>query len=188
MKIYTGYGDQGRTMLFGGENVPKTHPRVEAYGTLDELNSQIGLLRSMEPDERTAKVLHRIQTDIFAASSEIATPDEKRRQALPGLIQEAHIKDIENLIDELDNSLAPLKNFILPGGTPRSAQCHVVRSISRRAERQILRFAETDTCRPELLIYFNRLSDFFFVLARYFNKTEGRTDTAWNPKSNNLAE
>ncbi len=181
MKIYTGYGDRGRTMLFGGENVEKTHPRVEAYGTLDELNSQIGLLLALQPDERVTAILLRIQKEIFAASSEIATPDEKRRQSLPGQIQDLQVRELENRIDEFEAGLAPLKNFILPGGSPRSAQCHIARTICRRAERQILKIGSATACRPELLVYFNRLSDFLFVLARYLNKTDGRPDVTWNP-------
>ena len=179
MKIYTGFGDKGKTSLFGGEVVNKDNMRIETYGTLDELNSVIGLLAAKNTDEPTQKILLRIQNEIFIMSSEIATPNADQQKKLKNLISDEHIKTIEKTIDEITEQLEPLKNFILPGGSESAALAHVARTICRRAERSLTKLIDQIQMRGELLVYINRLSDLLFVLARYLNKLCNQPDIIW---------
>jgi len=179
MKIYTGFGDEGKTSLFGGEVVKKNDIRIEAYGTLDELNSIIGLLRIKNTDKTIDDILYTIQEEIFVISSEIATPDAKRKKKLKDRITEDNIQNVEKLIDKFSDQLEPLKNFILPGGSESAAISHIARTICRRAERNLAVLISENQVRGELLVYLNRLSDLFFVLARYLNKLNQTPDSIW---------
>lgn len=181
MKIYTKTGDKGDTGLFGGGRVPKNHPRVEAYGDVDELNAAIGLARSIEMMPRIDEVLVPIQRDLFALGALLATPDrEKMRQHLEkARIDAERIAQLEQAIDEGDRELEPLRSFIVPGGTPKAAALHVARTVCRRAERRVVEL-QADTEIPQLaVIYLNRLSDLLFTLARVANRRAGAGEVTW---------
>jgi len=179
MKIYTGFGDKGNTALFGGKSVRKDNPRVEAYGSLDELNSIIGVLRAQNSDRDIDHLLEQIQNQIFVCGSEIATPDPKKTQNFDNQITESEIKFLEQHIDRLSSHLAPLKNFILPAGCQASALAHWARTVCRRAERQLVTLTSDTGIRNDLLVYINRLSDLLFIIARYENKLKQTNDVAW---------
>ena len=182
MKIYTRTGDEGDTGLFGGGRVPKNHPRVEAYGDVDELNAAIGLARSIEVMPRVDEVLVTIQRDLFAIGALLATPDrEKMRQHLDkARIDDARIAELERAIDAGDDELTPLRAFIVPGGSPKAASLHVARTVCRRAERRVVELAQHDVEIPPLvIIYLNRLSDLLFTLARVANKRAGAGEVTW---------
>jgi len=183
MKIYTKTGDRGDTGLFGGGRVSKHHPRVEAYGDVDELNATIGLARSIEMMPRIDEVLVPIQRDLFAIGALLATPDrEKMKQHLDkARIDEQRIAELERAIDDGDAELEPLRAFIIPGGTPKAAALHVARTVCRRAERRVVQLqGENDTEIPPLaVIYLNRLSDLLFTLARVANRRAGAGEVTW---------
>jgi len=183
MKIYTRTGDAGDTGLFGGGRVPKNHPRVEAYGDVDELNASIGLARSIEVMPRVDEVLVPVQRDLFAIGALLATPDrEKMHQHLEkARVDTERIAEIERAIDDGDRELDPLRSFILPGGTPKAAALHVARTVCRRAERRVVSLRATDEGEiPELVvIYLNRLSDLLFTLARLANRRTGTGEVTW---------
>ncbi|MBD3225791.1 MAG: cob(I)yrinic acid a,c-diamide adenosyltransferase [Caldithrix sp.] len=185
MKIYTKFGDEGNTSLFGGKVVRKNHMRVDIYGTLDELNSLIGILILKIPDSENEvkQLLYDIQNQIFVFSSEIATPDEKTLSKFEQFINEVHIQLLEDNIDKYSEKLPKLKNFILPGGSDSAAAAHLVRTVSRRAERRLINWHEVEPVRKELLIYLNRLSDFFFIIARYMNVVQQKDDILWKGRS-----
>ena len=176
MKIYTGFGDRGKTRLFGGQIVYKNNQRVKAYGSMDELNSSIGLLTTYIEDKTLVKDLHGIQTRIFELSAELANQNSNSEK--PAISKET-IENLEKKIDKIDSQLEPLKNFILPGGSRSSAQCHLTRTICRRAEREIIAMQEVEEVNEQLITYVNRLSDYFFVLARLLNKEDGIDDIPW---------
>lgn len=181
MKIYTKTGDTGDTGLFGGGRVAKNHPRVEAYGDVDELNATLGLVRAVEPMPRVDEVLVPIQRDLFAIGALLATPDrEKMRQHLEkARVDDARITELERAIDDGDAELEPLRSFIVPGGTPKAAALHVARTVCRRAERRVVELGQ-DTELPALVvIYLNRLSDLLFTLARVANKRAGAGEVTW---------
>ena len=180
MKIYTRTGDEGDTGLFGGGRVSKTHPRVEAYGDVDELNASIGLAHAIEPMPRVDEVLDGLQHDLFAIGALLATPDREKmkRHLEKANIDERRITDLEDAIDDGDRELEPLKSFILPGGTPKAAALHVARTVCRRAERRVI--ALTDEEIPAIVvIYLNRLSDLLFTLARVANRRSGTGEVTW---------
>lgn len=183
MKIYTKTGDRGDTGLFGGGRVAKDHPRVEAYGDVDELNAALGLARSIELMPRIDEVLAPIQRDLFAIGALLATPDrEKMRQHLEkARIDEGRIGELEQAIDAAERELEPLTAFIMPGGTPKAAALHVARTVCRRAERRVVHLQQEDgKPLPELtVIYLNRLSDLLFTLARLANKRAGAGEVTW---------
>ena len=183
MKIYTKTGDAGDTGLFGGGRVPKNHPRVEAYGDVDELNASIGLARSIELMPRVDEVLVPVQRDLFAIGALLATPDrEKMHQHLEKARVDAdRIAELERAIDDGDRELDPLRSFILPGGTPKAAAIHVARTVCRRAERRVVSLREADEGEiPELVVvYLNRLSDLLFTLARLANRRAGTGEVTW---------
>lgn len=176
-RIYTRGGDSGQTGLIGGARVPKDHLRVEAYGAIDELNSQLGLVRTRLKADDLLAVIQTIQNRLFDLGAELAAPPEKRG-AIPPVTAE-HIRALEHLIDAYEEALPPLREFILPGGTEAAAMFHVARTVARRAERHIVRLARGETVNPELLRYMNRLSDLLFVLARTANHRAGRSDITW---------
>jgi cob(I)alamin adenosyltransferase len=181
VKIYTKTGDRGDTGLFGGGRVPKHHPRVAAYGDVDELNSVLGLARATEPMSRVDDVLAPIQRDLLAIGALLATPNpEKMREHLTkARIDESRIQELERAIDAGDLEIEPLKAFILPGGTPKASILHVCRTVCRRAERSVVSLRETEAI-PELaIIYLNRLSDLLFTLARVANKLADVVEETW---------
>jgi cob(I)alamin adenosyltransferase len=165
-KIYTGGGDKGKTSLVGGFRVSKTHPRLEAYGTIDELNSFIGLLIAEIDDKNRCDLLQFVQTKLFAAGSYLATDPSKTEYKIESQITDDSIKKIEEAIDWVDGRLPKLKSFVLPGGSRSAALAHVCRTVCRRAERNIYHLAETDTVEESVLVFINRLSDLLFVIAR----------------------
>jgi cob(I)alamin adenosyltransferase len=170
-RVYTKTGDKGFTSLVGGKRVPKTHVRLDAYGTVDELNSFIGLLSEEIEDHHTREILSKIQSSLFTVGCTLATEEDKDGGFS---IKDAQIGMLEDEIDRMDSFLPKLNNFILPGGCKSAALAHVCRSICRRAERNIYRIDEFASSESLLLIFINRLSDYFFVLARKecLNKNE----------------
>lgn len=175
MKIYTKTGDQGDTGLFGGQRVKKNDPRVEAYGTIDELNAVLGVVRASSPPSDLDPVLREIQNDLFVLGAEVACMPEKVPQLKMPLIGADHIRSLETLIDASEERVPPLRQFILPDGSPAGASLHHARTVARRAERCCL---DLDL-RAELLIYLNRLSDCLFVLARRTNHDQKASETPW---------
>ncbi len=180
MKIYTKHGDQGETGLLGGDRVSKDHLRIRSYGTLDELNAAAGLAIAMEPTAPWADWIRRIQGELFQLGAELATPRGKNVGI--ALIEDAEVKLLENEIDQMEKVLAPLKNFILPGGTPAAAHLHLARTICRRAEREIVVLNRAESQRPVVMQYMNRLSDFLFVASRYANHLAKTDDQIWHSK------
>ncbi len=179
MKIYTKTGDDGTTGLVGGSRVKKYDLRLEAYGTIDELNATIGVLLSSSLPENVAGTLYKIQNKLFNIGSLLAS-DEKGEAFTASLsITTDNINDLEVAIDEYQSKLPELSHFVLPGGNFSAAQCHVARTVCRRAERRILQFAEHSKVNAEMIIYINRLSDFFFVLARKLTFDGGLEEVAW---------
>jgi cob(I)alamin adenosyltransferase len=182
MKIYTKGGDNGETGLFGGERVPKDSIRIEAYGTVDELNSFIGLTLNEIKDSEVKKLLSRIQNSLFTLGSDLAAPaNEKDKKYNIPRIKKSHYEEIEKEIDKFDSQLEELRNFILPGGCKSSALLHICRTICRRTERRIVTLQNGVELSPDIIIFLNRLSDLFFVLARYENKISGIEDIKWQP-------
>ncbi len=177
MKIYTKTGDSGKTSLLSGERVPKYNNRIEAYGTTDELNSFIGLLRSYNLKEEHKKVLIIIQNKLLNIGAQLATAKEVKFE-VPNIF-EKDISFLEKQIDTLEKSLSPLKNFIIPGGGIELSTCHVCRSICRRNERQIIKLAETDNVPTILIKYLNRLSDYLFVLSRQLTVDFNNKEIIW---------
>jgi len=180
-RIYTRTGDSGETGLFGGGRVAKAHPRVAAYGDVDELNSVIGVVRATAPVELADALLEQIQRDLFAIGGHLATPDPERvRKALEKAeLSPARIEEFEAAMDAADAELAPLTAFILPGGSPKAAALHVARTVCRRVERSVVRLAQTEDVPELFVIYLNRLSDLLFTLARLANHRAGVADVTW---------
>jgi cob(I)alamin adenosyltransferase len=180
MKIYTRTGDSGQTGLFGGGRVSKTHPRVEAYGDVDELNAALGMARAIEMMPRIDEVLVPVQRDLFAIGALLATPDrdKMKRQLEKASIDERRIKELEQSIDDGDAELEPLRSFIVPGGTPKAAALHVARTVCRRAERRVIALDQEEI--PAIVVvYLNRLSDLLFTLARVANRRAGAGEVTW---------
>ncbi|HSP87771.1 MAG TPA: cob(I)yrinic acid a,c-diamide adenosyltransferase [Ignavibacteriaceae bacterium] len=182
MKIYTKGGDKGETGLFGGERVSKDSLRIEAYGTVDELNSFIGLTVIEIKDPEVKALLNKIQDTLFTLGSDLATPENQKNKTytIPR-INKSHAEEIEKEIDKFDSKLEELRNFILPGGCKSSALLHICRTICRRAERRVVSLNNGVNVNPDIIIFLNRLSDLFFILARYENKISGMEDVKWQP-------
>lgn len=180
-KIYTRTGDAGDTGLFGGGRVAKDHPRVEAYGDIDELNSFVGLARSIEPLSHIDEVLAPVQRDLFAIGALLATPDRERmrEQLAKARIDDGRIAQLERAIDAADTELEPLKAFVLPGGTPKAAALHVARTVCRRAERRVVALMRNEDMPGLVVVYLNRLSDLLFTLARLATKRAGAGEVTW---------
>jgi cob(I)alamin adenosyltransferase len=179
MKIYTKTGDRGQTALFGGARVSKASLRVSAYGDVDELNSQLGVVCASDADLELKTRLREIQEELFSLGAELAkNPDKDVDLGVPG-IADPEIERLEHDIDRFETELEPLKTFILPGGAPSAAFLHVARTACRRAERAVVLLAESEPVRPELVRYLNRLSDLLFVLARVANHRAGVVDVPW---------
>lgn len=176
MKIYTRGGDQGHTSLLGGERVPKNHPRIEAYGTVDELSSVIGIARQPGGDEWLDGELAAIQNDLFEIGASLASPGADER--FPGA-SPARVDAIEKAIDRMEADLTPLTSFILPGGSAQGASLHLARTVCRRAERKVLAMSDQGERTARTVVYLNRLSDFLFVAARFANMKAGVQDVPW---------
>lgn len=175
-KIYTRTGDDGSTGLGDGRRVRKDAVRVEAYGTVDESNAHIGLLRAqLAADHAAQAVLEDIQHDLFDVGGELCIPGHQ-------LVTAARVARLEEAIDGINADLPPLKDFILPGGSPAAAQAHVARTVCRRAERLAVTLAATETVNPQALHYLNRLSDYLFVLARQLAREDGGHEVLWRPR------
>jgi cob(I)alamin adenosyltransferase len=179
LKIYTGFGDKGKTRLYGGEIVDKDHLRVKAYGAMDEVNSVIGLLITDITTKDLIDTLQSIQYKIFELSAELAAVESTRGKLKKPAITDEIIKELEDKIDSVDNRLNPLKNFILPGGSRGAAFCHLARTVCRRAEREITTLSHSEQVDNRIIIYVNRLSDYFFVLGRLINKDNKIEDVLW---------
>jgi cob(I)alamin adenosyltransferase len=181
MRIYTRTGDGGETALFGGGRVSKHHLRVMAYGDVDELNSALGAAMATPPAEAEHELLEQIQRDLFAIGGQLASPEPSRvREALAkARIDERRIAEMEAVMDRADAALPTLTSFILPGGCPRAAAFHVVRTVCRRAERSVVALHEREPVAPIILTYLNRLSDLLFTLARLANHRAGVADRVW---------
>jgi cob(I)alamin adenosyltransferase len=182
MKIYTKTGDKGETGLFGGERVSKDSLRISAYGTIDELNSFIGLAITEAKDEGVKKNLRKIQNQLFVVGSDLATPENEKSNKLNiKRTPSSFYTDIEKMIDNYDAELEELRNFILPGGSKSAALLHVCRTICRRAEREVVALKNSVTIGENIIIFLNRLSDLLFVLSRFENKVSNHPDIIWNP-------
>ncbi len=181
MKIYTKTGDKGTTSLVGGTRVSKTELRIEAYGTVDELNSYIGLVRDQAVNEKRKNILKEIQDRLFTIGSILASEPEQTKKRLPDLL-ESDIELLENEMDKMDNDLEPMRYFILPGGHQSVSFGHVARTVCRRAERIVLRLSEESEVNDLVIRYLNRLSDYIFVLCRMMAKELGIEEVAWKPR------
>ena len=180
-RIYTKTGDQGTTGLGGGQRVAKDSVRVETYGTVDELNSQIGTALATGLCERLTTELAQIQNELFDLGSDLATPAVSQARHPVPTVEPRHIEKLEHLIDELNDVVGPLTNFLLPGGSPGAAQLHLARTVCRRAERAATTLARDEQIGATVLPYLNRLSDALFVMARYENHERGVTEPLWQP-------
>ena len=182
MKIYTRTGDSGTTGLFGAARVDKDHPRLEAYGTVDEANSVVGAASALLTGDSAgmSKLLERLQADLFVVGADLATPPGTR-PVVPRIGAD-HVSRLEQLIDQYEADLPPLSNFILPGGSPAGAMLHVARTVCRRAERATVALAKTEMVDTQVIVYLNRLSDLLFVLARWVNRTARSEEVAWMPE------
>lgn len=175
-KIYTRRGDSGMTSLVGGSRVPKNHIRVEAYGTVDELNAFTGSLAAVLPDMEERQLLEAIQCHLFSLGAHLANEtSESGSSTLP----EGALQELEDAIDRMDETLPPWRGFILPGGSQAAAASHLCRTVCRRAERRILELSESSKVHPDILSYINRLSDFFFVLSRKILLVEEKEEIIW---------
>ena len=188
MKIYTKTGDKGTTALFGGTRVPKHHLRIESYGTIDELNSYVGLIKDQNIEESSKKALIKIQNELFTLGAMLATPPEKEtlksgkeRLNIPK-ITEKSIQFLEDEIDIMNTKLPEMTHFILPGGHTTVSFCHIARCVCRRAERLSVSLDEEESINPAILKYLNRLSDYLFVLARKLSQDLSAQEVKWIPE------
>lgn len=182
MKIYTKTGDKGKTSLFTGKRVSKHHIRIESYGTVDELNAQLGLLRDQDMDAHSKEMLALIQERLFTLGSILATEPQKDKRLKIPRIEAADIELLEQEMDKINGELPEMTHFILPGGHPTVSYCHIARTVCRRAERAICRLDEKDAVPEAVLCYINRLSDYLFVLARKLSKDLKVQEIEWIPR------
>jgi cob(I)alamin adenosyltransferase len=181
MKIYTKKGDKGTTSLIGGTKVPKHHIRIEAYGTVDELNSWIGLVRDQQIENHYKEILAEIQDRLFTMGSSLASDPEKSKMKIPDL-KEEDVQMLELEMDTMDEKLPEMKSFVLPGGHTTVSYCHIARCVCRRAERLVTHLAENDFVDPLVIKYLNRLSDFLFVLSRQLTAYLKAKEIPWKPR------
>jgi cob(I)alamin adenosyltransferase len=181
MKIYTKKGDSGNTSLFGGQRVSKSSKRIDSYGTVDELNSILGMATSFGLSEKGAELLETVQQQLFVLGADLATPQTKKVRI--NRIEESEVEYLENAIDKMEETLEPLKNFILPGGAQAGATLHFARTVCRRAERITVECRHEEEISEVAIMYINRLSDFLFVLARYENSQAGTEEKTWIPEN-----
>lgn len=183
MKIYTKTGDKGQTGLIGGRRVSKADLRIDAYGTVDELNSWIGLVRDQATDDERKMLLKEIQDRLFTVGAELATdPNKPAKQGMPAIIP-ADIVLLETSMDAMDADLPELRAFVLPGGHPFVSFCHLARTVCRRAERLVIALNETTPVDPLVIQYLNRLSDYLFMLSRKLAQDLGVEEVAWKPRT-----
>lgn len=182
-KVYTRTGDDGTTALGGGQRVEKDSPRIAAYGTVDELSSQIGAAIACGLDPELSGVLSRVQNELFHLGSDLCILEEDKARFPVPTIEERHIEALEALMDRLGEEVGPLQNFILPGGSPGAAQLHVARTVCRRAERELVTLGRGERIGPWTIRYLNRLSDALFVLARAENHRRGIADVLWDSRA-----
>jgi cob(I)alamin adenosyltransferase len=180
VKVYTKTGDAGQTGLVDGSRVPKDHPRVTAYGEIDELNAVIGLARAEAPEAPLDDLLRGVQRDLFAIGAQLADPQARigERKAKAAVTAE-HAERLERAIDARESDLPPLRAFILPGGSRLGALLHLARTVCRRAERSVVALARQEDVDPQVVVYVNRLSDLLFVLARHANLAQGTAEDTW---------
>ena len=181
-KLYTRTGDRGDTALFGGRRVPKDHPRVEAYGTVDELNAALGVAAAAIRQRKLVATIQTIQNELFNVGAELASdPTARGRKKKDTVVRldPAKVEWLEALIDEYDARVPTLRTFILPAGSSAAAALHLARTVCRRAERTVVTLAHDEPVSPAIIIYLNRLCDLLFVLARYLNKTDRRRELPW---------
>jgi len=181
MKIYTKTGDKGFTSLIGGTRVPKHHIRIESYGTVDELNSWVGLIRDQEIGEHNRDVLKQVQDRLFTIGATLAADPERSKMQIPDL-NKGDIILLETEMDEMNKQLPPLKHFILPGGSNAVSYCHIARCVCRRAERNTVHLAEESPVEEQVIIYLNRLSDYLFTLARAVGHSQQVNENIWLPR------
>jgi cob(I)alamin adenosyltransferase len=181
MKIYTKTGDQGTTSLFGGKRVSKADLRIDTYGTVDELNSYIGLLRDQEVNQKRLNDLLEVQDRLFTIGSILATEPGNQKVKIPH-IQENDIDFLEKRMDEMDANLPPMRFFVLPGGHQSVSFCHIARTVCRRAERLTIALNEAETVDPLVIKYLNRLSDYIFVLSRMMSQELNISESPWKPR------
>lgn len=182
MKIYTRTGDTGDTGLLGGSRVPKDHLRIEAYGTVDELNSHLGMLRDLAALQHGELIID-VQNTLFAIGSRLASSsDEEATKFKVPQVGDDEIAALEQHMDSMDADLEPMRNFILPGGHPAVSQAHICRTVCRRAERRVVQLAASEAIPETVVRYLNRLSDLLFVLARHLGHLHGVADTPWKPR------
>ncbi|MBA4057302.1 MAG: ATP:cob(I)alamin adenosyltransferase, partial [Marivirga sp.] len=176
MKIYTKTGDQGTTALFGGKRLSKADLRIETYGTVDELNSHVGLVRDQEVNQKRKPVLIEIQDRLFTIGSNLATEPGNDKVKIP-MLSESDIEFLEKEIDAMDDELPPMRSFVLPGGHPSVSHCHIARTVCRRAERITISLSSHEKVQPLVIKYLNRLSDYLFVLSRKMSHELGAEET-----------
>ncbi len=181
MKIYTKTGDIGETSLFGGRRVLKSELQIESYGTVDELNSWIGLVRDVHTDAPTRELLKEVQDRLFTIGSMLAADSDKQAAKAPDL-HETDVEHLEKAIDDMDAKLEPLRNFILPGGHVNVSYCHIARTVCRRAERLTVALHKTTEMHPLVIKYLNRLSDYLFTLSRMVAKNLQAEEVNWHPR------
>jgi cob(I)alamin adenosyltransferase len=183
-KVYTRGGDRGQTSLIGGDRVSKAAPRIEAYGTVDEINATLGLVRTALESSAAGRhlipIIHRVQNELFNLGAELATPDPERRAKLPR-VEARHVEQLERDVDALDDALPPLTSFVLPGGGAASASFHLARTVCRRGERLIVALGESEDLGELPVMYLNRLSDALFVFGRWAALEDGRPEPLWQP-------
>jgi cob(I)alamin adenosyltransferase len=179
MKIYTKTGDTGNTSLFGGQRVPKDALRIDAFGSVDELNSALGVVLSDVSDAELKKVINKIQNTLFEVGADLATPRSIEKTNVRR-IKPDDAKELESVIDTLEQRLEPLTSFVLPGGSKTASGLHVARTVCRRAERAVVRLSREEETGEGILVYLNRLSDLLFVLARWSNKMANIPEIPWN--------
>jgi len=188
MKIYTKTGDNGTTALFGGTRVPKHNVRIDAYGTVDELNSWLGLIRDQKMDGHSKQILISIQNKLFTIGAELATDPQKavlksgKERLRINKINEGDIELLEKEMDQMNEALPAIAHFVLPGGHPTVSYCHIARTVCRRTERLVSHLCEQEPCDPSILSYINRLSDYLFVLARKLSKDVKAEEIKWIPE------
>lgn len=180
-KVYTKTGDKGETSLLGGTRLPKHHIRIEAYGTVDELNSHIGLVRDQAIDAHSKEVLIEIQDRLFTLGSLLAADPKKNKMKLPE-VKEEDVTYLEKEIDKMDEVLPEMKHFVLPGGNTTVSFCHIARCVCRRAERATLKLSENEEVHPIIVKYLNRLSDYLFVLSRKLAMDSKAEEIPWKPR------
>jgi cob(I)alamin adenosyltransferase len=180
-RIYTRTGDKGETGLMGGARVPKDSIRVHAYGSVDELNSVLGVVRSFVTDKELDELLEELQIDLFVVGADLASTSKAQRHNIPRISRE-RVEAIEKTIDRFEAELSPLKAFILPGGGVVGSMLHNARAVARRAERRIVTLSKAEPVNEQVVPYMNRLSDLLFVMARLSNRRENKAETEWHSK------